>query len=96
MAHAVGGPAIPPKPPDDPRTTADSGLFTPTSLSTAMSPREPTYRTLRLLCANGAGMVGFLAAFAVAGEFTVALVAGLIVATIGYVASSAVVEYASG
>jgi len=41
-------------------------------------------------------MVGFLAAFAVAGEFTVALVAGLIVAAIGYVASSAVVEYASG
>jgi len=59
-----------------------------------MSPREPTYRTLRLLCANGAGMVGFLFAYAVSSEFAVALVAGLVVAAIGYVASSAVVEYA--
>lgn len=61
-----------------------------------MSSREPTYRTLRLLCANAAGMVGFLLAFAVGRAFATALVAGLVVAAIGYVASSAVVEYAGG
>ena len=60
-----------------------------------MSLREPNYRTLRLLCANAAGMAGFLLAFAVAREFAVALVAGLLVAAIGYAASSAVVAYAS-
>ncbi|MFW6317210.1 MAG: hypothetical protein ACOC06_01925 [Halorubrum sp.] len=59
-----------------------------------MSPREPSYRTLRLLCANGAGMVGFLFAYAVGREFAAALVAGAVFAAIGYVASSAVVEYA--
>lgn len=59
-----------------------------------MAPREPTYRTLRLLCANAAGMVGFLLAYALGREFALALVAGLVVAAIGYVASSAVVEYA--
>lgn len=61
-----------------------------------MSTREPNYRTLRLLCANAAGMVGFLLAFAVGREFAIALAAGLVVAAIGYVASSAVVEYAGG
>lgn len=61
-----------------------------------MTHREPSYRTLRLLCANGAGMVGFLLAYAVGREFAVALVAGVVVGAIGYVASSAVVEYAAG
>ncbi|MDZ5811226.1 hypothetical protein U4E84_07685 [Halorubrum sp. AD140] len=61
-----------------------------------MTPREPSYRTLRLLCANGAGMVGFLLAYAVGREFAVALVAGVVVGAIGYVASSVVVEYAGG
>jgi hypothetical protein len=61
-----------------------------------MSSREPSYRTLRLLCANGAGMVGFFVASAVGGTLAVSLVAGLVVAAIGYVASSAVVEYAGG
>jgi len=60
-----------------------------------MSTREPSYRVLRLLCANAAGMAGFLLAFAVAREFVVALVAALLVAAIGYAASSAVVAYAS-
>jgi len=60
-----------------------------------MSTREPSYRTLRLLCANAAGMAGFLLAFTVAREFVVALVAGVVVAAIGYAASSAVVAYAS-
>ena len=60
-----------------------------------MSTREPSYRTLRLLCANAAGMAGFLLAFAVAREFAVALVAALVLAAIGYAASSAVVAYAS-
>ncbi|MFC7324659.1 hypothetical protein ACFQMF_08710 [Halorubrum rutilum] len=59
-----------------------------------MSSREPSYRTLRLLCANGAGMVGFLLAYAVGRGLATALVAGLLVAAIGYVASSAVAEYA--
>jgi hypothetical protein len=58
-----------------------------------MASREPSYRTLRLLCANAVGMVGFLIAFTVGREFAIALVAGLVVAAIGYVASSAVVEY---
>ncbi|WP_123624519.1 hypothetical protein [Halorubrum sp. CSM-61] len=60
-----------------------------------MSTREPSYRTLRLLCANALGMVGFLLALAVAGEFAVALVAALLTAAIGYAASSVVVAYAS-
>jgi len=60
-----------------------------------MSSREPSYRTLRLLCANAVGMVGFLLAFALAGEFAVALVAALPLAAIGYAASSAVAAYAS-
>ncbi|PAU84652.1 hypothetical protein CK500_03815 [Halorubrum salipaludis] len=60
-----------------------------------MSTREPSYRTLRLLCANAVGMAGFLLAFAVAREFAVALVAALVLAAIGYAASSAVVAYAS-
>lgn len=59
-----------------------------------MSSREPSYRTLRLLCANGAGMVGFLVAYAVGREFRIAIVAGLVVAAIGYVASKTVAEYA--
>jgi hypothetical protein len=59
-----------------------------------MSSREPSYLTLRLLCANGAGMVGFLVAYAVGRSFATALAAGLVVAGIGYVASNAVAEYA--
>ena len=60
-----------------------------------MATREPSYRTLRLLCANSVGMGGFVLAFAVAGEFAVALVAALILAAIGYAASSVVVAYAA-
>lgn len=60
-----------------------------------MSRREPNYRTLRLLCANAVGMAGFLLAFSISSEFAGALVAGVVVAGIGYVASSAVVEYAA-
>ncbi|SNR32299.1 hypothetical protein [Halorubrum vacuolatum] len=62
-----------------------------------MSPThtEPSYLTLRLLCANAAGMVGFLLAYVVARELPVAIVAGLLIGAIGYVASSVVVEYAS-
>ncbi|OYR39494.1 MULTISPECIES: hypothetical protein [unclassified Halorubrum] len=61
-----------------------------------MATREPNYRTLRLLCANAVGMAGFLLAYALGREFALALVAGLLLAAIGYVASSAVVEYAGG
>ncbi|OYR40360.1 hypothetical protein DJ82_07835 [Halorubrum sp. Ib24] len=61
-----------------------------------MATREPNYRTLRLLCANAVGMTGFLLAYALGREFALALVAGLLLAAIGYVASSAVVEYAGG
>ena len=60
-----------------------------------MSTREPSYRTLRLLCANAAGMAGYLLAFAVAQKFAVAFVAAVVLAAIGYAASSAVVAYAS-
>ncbi|WP_128906587.1 hypothetical protein [Halorubrum amylolyticum] len=60
-----------------------------------MSTREPTYWTLRLLCANAAGMTGFLLAFAVARDPAAALVAAVVVAGIGYAASSAVAEYAA-
>jgi len=60
-----------------------------------MSTREPTYRTLRLLCANAVGMVGFLLAFVVGRGFTGALVAGALAGVIGYAASSVVVEFAS-
>lgn len=56
---------------------------------------EPSYLTLRLLCANAAGMAAFLAAYVVAREFGVALAAGVLVGAIGYVASSVVVEYAA-
>ncbi|MWV65128.1 hypothetical protein GRS48_09890 [Halorubrum sp. JWXQ-INN 858] len=55
----------------------------------------PRYLTLRLLCANAVGMVAFLSAFVVAEDFAIALIAGLIVGAIGYVASSAVVDYAA-
>ncbi|WP_256403698.1 hypothetical protein [Halorubrum salinum] len=61
-----------------------------------MSSRTPNYRTLRLLCANGAGMVGFLSAYALGRDFVLALAAGGVVAAIGYAASSAVVSYAGG
>lgn len=61
-----------------------------------MSPREPTYRTLRLLCANAAGMIGFLLAFIVGQGFPGALVVGALVGAIGYVASSVVVDFAAG
>ncbi|WP_280585870.1 hypothetical protein [Halorubrum sp. Boch-26] len=60
-----------------------------------MSSREPTYRTLRLLCANAVGMAGFLLALALSREFAVALVAAVVLAGIGYTASNAVVAYAS-
>ncbi|GAB7008352.1 hypothetical protein JCM31271_02950 [Halorubrum trueperi] len=49
---------------------------------------------MRLLCANGAGMVGFLLAYALGRDFAIALVAGALVGAIGYAASSAVVAYA--
>ncbi|GEM_PF-355011 len=55
-----------------------------------------SYLTLRLLCANAVGMIGFLLAYLVAGEFPVAIVAGVLVGVIGYVGSSVVVEYAAG
>ncbi|GAB3694373.1 hypothetical protein [Halorubrum pallidum] len=61
-----------------------------------MIPRKPNYRTLRLLCANGAGMVGFLLAYVVGRDFVLALVAGGVVAAVGYAASSVVVSYAGG
>lgn len=61
-----------------------------------MSSREPSYRTLRLLCANAVGMVGFLLAFVVGQGFVGAIVAGIIIGAIGYAASSVVVEYAAG
>lgn len=61
-----------------------------------MSSLEPSYLTLRLMCANAVGMAAFLLAFAVARELWLALVAAVIVGGIGYVASSAVVDYASG
>lgn len=61
-----------------------------------MSAREPSYRTLRLLCANAVGMVGFLLAFVVGQGFVGAIVAGIIIGAIGYAASSVVVEYAAG
>ena len=61
-----------------------------------MSSREPSYRTLRLLCANGAGMVGFLIAYGVSRAFSVSVAAGLIFALIGYVASTILVEYSKG
>jgi len=61
-----------------------------------MSPREPTYRTLRLLCANAVGMVGFLLAFVVGQGFPGALVVGVLVGAIGYVASTVVVDFAAG
>ena len=41
-------------------------------------------------------MVGFLSAYALGREFVLALVAGGVVAAIGYAASSAVVTYAGG
>lgn len=62
-----------------------------------MSPSpEPSYWTLRLMCANAVGMVAFVLAFVLAGEVAVAAAAGVLVGVIGYVASSAVVDYASG
>lgn len=60
-----------------------------------MSTPEPT-RTLRLLCANATGMVGFLLAFWIGRGIAGALIVGVVVGGIGYVASSAVVEYAAG
>ena len=61
-----------------------------------MSSVEPSYRTLRLLCANAVAMVGFLAAYVVAREPGVAIVAAVVIGVIGYVASSVVVDYAVG
>lgn len=60
-----------------------------------MSSPEPTYRTLRVLCANAAGMVGFLLAIAIGQSFPGALVVAVLVGAIGYVASSVVVDYAA-
>ncbi len=57
--------------------------------------KGPSYLTLRLLCANAVGMVAFLLAFLVVGEFGVAIIAAVLVGAIGYVASSAVVDYAA-
>lgn len=57
---------------------------------------EPSYWTLRLLCANAVGMAAFLSAYVVSRELGVALAAAVAVGIIGYVASSAVVEYATG
>ncbi len=59
------------------------------------STRTPTYRTLRLLCGNAVAMVAFLAAYVVARDPIVAVVAGIIVGVIGYAASTVVVEYAA-
>lgn len=61
-----------------------------------VNSRTSNYRTLRLLCANGVGMVGFLLAYAVGRDFVLAVAAGSVVAAIGYAASSVVVEYAGG
>lgn len=57
--------------------------------------RGPRYLTLRLLCANAVGMVAFLSAFVFAQEFAVALGVGVLVGAVGYVASSAVVDFAT-
>ncbi len=59
------------------------------------SETERSYRVLRLLCANAVGMVAFVAAFVLAGEIALAAIAGLLVGVVGYVASSAVVDYAA-
>ncbi|WP_066416912.1 hypothetical protein [Halorubrum aethiopicum] len=61
-----------------------------------MSKPRPSYRVLRLLCANLAGMVAFLAAYVVARDPRVAVAAAAVIAAIGYVASSVVVDYAAG
>lgn len=60
------------------------------------STTDREYWTLRLMCANAVGMVAFVLAFVLAGEIAVAAAAGVLVGVIGYVASSAVVDYASG
>jgi multisubunit Na+/H+ antiporter MnhF subunit len=59
-----------------------------------MSKPRPSYRVLRLLCANAVGMAAFLAAYVVARDPRVAVAAAVVIALIGYVASSAVVDYA--
>ncbi|WP_418285155.1 hypothetical protein [Halorubrum sp. DTA46] len=60
-----------------------------------MSSPEPTYRTLRVLCANAAGMAGFLLALVAGQQLAGALVVAAIVGAIGYVASSVVVDFAA-
>ncbi|WP_459820482.1 hypothetical protein [Halorubrum luteum] len=60
------------------------------------SMTDRRYWTLRVMCANAVGMVAFVLAFVLAGEIPVAVAAGVIVGGIGYVASSAVVDYAAG
>ncbi len=64
-------------------------------VSLDMSNVEPSYRVLRLLCANTIGMGGFLAAYVVAREPGVAVIAAVVLGAIGYVASSVLVDYAS-
>lgn len=76
-------------------TRAGSWVFIRSPRTSGVSSREPTYRTLRLLSANAAGMTGFLLAAAVGQEFAGALVAGVLVGAIGYIASSALVEFAA-
>lgn len=60
-----------------------------------MSSVEPSYRILRLLCANTVGMVSFLAAYAIAREPGVAVIAGVVLGVVGYAASGILVDYAS-
>jgi len=48
--------------------------------------------TLRLLCANALAMTGFLSAFVVARDVRVALITALLLAGLGYVASSGLID----
>ncbi|WP_418282968.1 hypothetical protein [Halorubrum sp. DTA98] len=59
------------------------------------STTTESYWTLRLMCGNAVGMAAFVFAFLIAEEIGIALAAGVLVGVIGYVASSAVVEYAT-
>lgn len=60
-----------------------------------MSTSERTYRTLRLLCANAAGMFGFLMAAFLGQGVAGALAVGVILGVLGYAASRIVVAYAT-
>lgn len=72
------------------------GFIPRSTVLSGMSIVEPSYRTLRLLCANTVAMVAFLAAYVVAREPGVAVAAAVVIGVIGYVASSVVVDYAVG